>query len=74
MDERKLVALPEVTVEWVDTKDENTMYSPSLLEQGITQWEAISCPWWLDYPLGITPKQEASLRASKNIVMQCLFI
>ena len=42
VDERKLVAQPKVTKEWLDTKDENTMYSPTLLELGVTPWKA---PW-----------------------------
>ena len=66
VEERKSGALPKVTKEWVDTKDENTMYSSTLLEHGVTPWEVVSCPWWLDYPTGIIPKQETSLRASKG--------
>lgn len=32
------------TEEWVDLKDENTMYSPTLQDHGITDWEAGMCP------------------------------
>ena len=66
VEEHHLDAAPLFTKEWTNVCDENTMYSPSLLERKVTLWEANVCPWWLDYPLGIIPKQEIELWESKS--------
>ena len=57
--------MPIDTMEWMDLSDENTMFSPALIERGLTPWECSNCPWWIDYPLGVVPKQELQLHASK---------
>ncbi|MCO5560554.1 hypothetical protein L7F22_014169 [Adiantum nelumboides] len=49
------------TTEWLDKDDENIMFSPSILEKGITPWESTHCPWWLEYPLGVIPKCKKDL-------------
>lgn len=51
--------MPVDTMEWMDLSDENTMFSPALIERGLTPWE-----WWIEYPLGIVPKQELQLHAT----------
>ncbi|KAI5055043.1 hypothetical protein GOP47_0030188, partial [Adiantum capillus-veneris] len=61
-EEKILGSIPSVAKEWVDLKDENTMYSPTIQDRGITDWEASMCPWWIDYPIGVIPKQEKELR------------
>lgn len=71
-EEKILVNIPSVTEEWVDLKDENTMYSPTLQDRGITDWEAGMCPWWIDYPIGVIPKQEKELRASMPLYYFCV--
>lgn len=65
VEEHQLNTVPLFTREWINVRDENTMYSSSLLERKVSTWEANVCPWWLDYPLGIIPKQEIELRESK---------
>lgn len=67
---------PIFTTEWIDVHDENTMYSPSVLERKLTTWEANVCPWWLDYPVGIIPKQELELHESKyfNTSKSCFLL
>ena len=59
--------LPDATQEWLDIKDENTMFSQTIQERGISAWEIQKCPWWIEYPLGVIPKQETDLRASKRL-------
>ncbi|MCO5587510.1 hypothetical protein L7F22_041459 [Adiantum nelumboides] len=62
-EDKILSSIPSVTKEWIDLKDENTMYSPTLQDLAITNWEASMYPWWIDYPIGVIPKQEKELRA-----------
>ncbi|MCO5608302.1 hypothetical protein L7F22_062508 [Adiantum nelumboides] len=62
VEEHHLDVAPLSTKEWTNVHDANTMYSTSLLERGVTAWEANNCPWRLDYPLGIIPKEEIELR------------
>ncbi|KAI5082784.1 hypothetical protein GOP47_0002527 [Adiantum capillus-veneris] len=61
VEEGRLGEISELTREWVDVDDESTMYSPSLLEKNMTPWEARLCPWWIDYLIGVIPKQEKDL-------------
>ena len=65
VEEQELDITPPFTREWITVHDENTMYSPPLLERKVTSWEKNVCPWWLDYPIGIIPKQELELHESK---------
>ncbi|MCO5555416.1 hypothetical protein L7F22_008962 [Adiantum nelumboides] len=58
-----LATMPMVTEDWSKLEDENTMYPGSMVEKGISMWECKICPWWLDYPLGVIPKQEVDLHA-----------
>ena len=67
IDNETLVEVPTITKEWLDVKDESTMYSPTLLEHGIIDWEVNACPWWLEYPIGVIPKQETKMHASTNM-------
>lgn len=66
IEENTLERAPEFTREWIDISDENTMYSPSLVERILTTWEAKVCPWWIDYPMGVIPKQEIEMRESES--------
>ncbi|MCO5594056.1 hypothetical protein L7F22_048077 [Adiantum nelumboides] len=59
--------MPVDTKEWLDKEDEHSMFSPLILEKGITSWECSHCPWWLEYPLGIVPKCEQDLQARGDI-------
>lgn len=59
-----LDSLPVTTREWLDIKDENTMFSQTIQEREISEWKRQKCPWWIGYPLGVIPKQEAELHAS----------
>lgn len=61
-----LLEMPPEIAEWLDPKDENSMFSSTLIERGITNWELNHCPWWLEYPLGVIPKQEKQLHARKS--------
>ena len=63
--QKTISEMPVDTMEWMDLSDENTMFSPTLIERGLTPWECSNCPWWIEYPLGIIPKQELQLHASK---------
>ncbi|MCO5582542.1 hypothetical protein L7F22_036439 [Adiantum nelumboides] len=62
VEEQVLDAKPMFTTEWINVGDENTMYSPSLVERRLTSWEANFCPRWLDYLVIVIPKQEIELR------------
>lgn len=64
--EGKLQQMPDATIEWIAITDENTMYPQSLQDHGITQWEIERCPWWLEYPIGVIPKQEKEIYESKS--------
>ena len=39
----------------------DTMYPATWLDKGISEWERIRCPWWLEYPLGHVPDCEETL-------------
>ena len=67
IDKETLLEVPTLTNEWLDVKDESTMYSPTLSKCGITDWEVNVCPWWLEYPIGVIPKQETKMHASTNM-------
>ncbi|MCO5600745.1 hypothetical protein L7F22_054860 [Adiantum nelumboides] len=56
--------IPIDTHEWVDKNDENTMFSATIVEKGITPWKCSHCPWWLEYPLGVVPKSEKAIHDS----------
>ncbi|MCO5581917.1 hypothetical protein L7F22_035806 [Adiantum nelumboides] len=56
-------SMPVDTEEWLDKEDKHSMFSPLILEKGITSWECSHCPWWLEYTLGIVPKCEQDLQA-----------
>ncbi|MCO5587870.1 hypothetical protein L7F22_041822 [Adiantum nelumboides] len=56
--------IPIDTHEWVDKNDENTMFSATIVEKGITSWDCSHCPWWLKYPLGVVPKSEKAIHDS----------
>lgn len=60
--------MPMVTQEWMQPSDEGTMFPPNILERGITQWECEHCPWWIDYPIGVIPKQEHGLHKSEFLL------
>ena len=66
--------MPTLTKEWLDVKDESTMYSPTLLDRGITDWELNVCPWWLEYPIGVIPKQETEMHASTNMTFDFSYV
>lgn len=65
LENSSIIELPLETLEWVDPMDEYSMFSPSLVERGITAWECAHCPWWLEYPLGVVPKSEQQMHARK---------
>ncbi|MCO5585843.1 hypothetical protein L7F22_039776 [Adiantum nelumboides] len=60
-------SMPVDTEKWLDKEDEHSMFSPLILEKGITTWECSHCLWWLKYPLGIVPKCQQDLQARGDI-------
>lgn len=56
MRQEKIIEMPVEIEEWKDLNDENSMFSPSVVEKSITPW--------LEYPLGVVPKSEQQLHAS----------
>ncbi len=65
--QKTLHVMPVDIEEWMDREDDNTMFSTSIVEKGISTWECSHCPWWLEYPLGVVPKSERELYASKHV-------
>lgn len=61
MEKKEIESFPIVAQEWTNVMLKVTMYTPSMRERGLTQWECTHCPWWVDYPIGVLPRQEEGL-------------
>ena len=48
----------QIVGDWPNVESNDTMYPATWLDKGISEWERIRCPWWLEYPLGHVPKSE----------------
>ncbi|MCO5577855.1 hypothetical protein L7F22_031690 [Adiantum nelumboides] len=55
--------MPVEIKEWLDSKDENTMFSNSILEKRVIVWEFSDCLWWLEDPLGVVHTSEQWIHA-----------
>ena len=44
--------------EWKDLEGSGSMFTTTIKDRGLSDWEIQYCPWWLDYPLGSCPREE----------------
>ena len=51
----------QIVGDWPNVESNDTMYPATWLDKGISEWERIRCPWWLEYPLGHVPQCEETL-------------
>ena len=51
----------QIVGDWPNVESNDTMYPATWLDKGISEWERIRCPWWLEYPLGHVLECEETL-------------
>ena len=52
--------MPQFVEEWKDLEGSGSMFTTSIKDRGLSDWEIQYCPWWLDYPLGAYPREEGN--------------
>ena len=50
--------MPQFVEEWKNLEGSDCMFTTSIKDHGLLEWEVKHCPWWLDYPLGSYPREE----------------